>query len=204
MKILQRIFILCILTSALLVSPASVSAIAVNAAVNVKVTSPTATPAPAMVETVSTTTTVKTEYELPYPGILPNNPLYFLKQFRDWLLEKLIVDPIKKAEFYLLQSDKRLNMSILLAANNAEALSNTAISETEVFMGQSIAMLTTLKDQGKEIPAYLIDRLEKSMSKHVEILRAELARATSEARKAVIQAALDVLAGLQEALLKLK
>ena len=48
---------------------------------------------------MTTETTVK--YELPYPGILPDNPLYFLKQIRDWIMERLITDPLKKIEFYM-------------------------------------------------------------------------------------------------------
>ncbi len=201
MKNIQRTILGVALITSCLISPIQAFAAPSVTVTDKKMAAP-ASPTPVVVETV--TTTVKTEYELPYPGILPNNPLYFLKQFRDWLLEKLIVDPIKKAEFYLLQADKRLSMSILLATNNAEALSNQAISQTEMFMSKSVGMLTDLKDQGKEVPAYLIDRLSKSMSKHAEILSAELSRATSEARKTVIQSALGTLASLQEALLKLK
>lgn len=203
MKNIQRILLTSVLVFSFLISPLPTFA-ATSLTVTDKKPTVAASPTPVLVETGSTTTTVKTEYELPYPGILPNNPLYFLKQFRDWLLEKLIVDPIKKAEFYLLQADKRLNMSILLVAAKAEALSNEAISQTEVFMTKSVDALTNLKKEGGEVPAYLIDRLEKSMGKHKEILVDELSRATTEARKAVIQAALDTLAGLQAALLTLK
>ncbi len=56
----------------------------------------------------------KVEYNLPYPGILPDHPLYFLKQLRDKILDFLITDPVKKAEFYILQADKRLSMGIAL------------------------------------------------------------------------------------------
>ncbi len=44
------------------------------------------------------------EYALPYPGILPDNVLYNLKVFRDKVFEFLIIDPVKKADFYLLQA----------------------------------------------------------------------------------------------------
>ena len=55
------------------------------------------------------------EYALPYPGILPDHPLYFLKNVRDWLLKIFISQPVRKTEFEMLLSDKSLNMAIFLA-----------------------------------------------------------------------------------------
>src|SRR5579883_115828 len=51
------------------------------------------------------------DYVLPYPGILPDNPFYFLKVLRDRLILFFISNPTKKSSFYLLQSDKRLEAS---------------------------------------------------------------------------------------------
>ncbi|PIZ98613.1 MAG: hypothetical protein COX78_02915, partial [Candidatus Levybacteria bacterium CG_4_10_14_0_2_um_filter_35_8] len=53
-------------------------------------------------------------YELPYPGLLPDHPLYFLKMTRDKIIGFFISDPIKKAEFDILQSDKRLSAGVYL------------------------------------------------------------------------------------------
>ena len=51
-------------------------------------------------------------YPLAYPGILPDNPLYPLKMLRDRIVFFLINDPFKKAEFNLLQADKRLGAGL--------------------------------------------------------------------------------------------
>src|SRR5260370_21185893 len=48
------------------------------------------------------------EYNLPYPGLLPDNFLYPLKTFRDKIISFFISDPLKKASFDVLQSDKRI------------------------------------------------------------------------------------------------
>ena len=48
------------------------------------------------------------EYSLAYPGMLPDNPMYFIKATRDRIVEFLISDPLKKAQFHLLQTDKRI------------------------------------------------------------------------------------------------
>lgn len=47
------------------------------------------------------------KYELPFPGILPDNPLYAIKMARDKLWEFLISDLEKKANFEILMADKR-------------------------------------------------------------------------------------------------
>src|ERR1700683_4754974 len=54
------------------------------------------------------------DYQLPYPGMLPDNPLYFLKVFRDTLTSFFINKPLDKANFDLLQSDKNVEASYLL------------------------------------------------------------------------------------------
>ncbi len=56
----------------------------------------------------STSSSKKTiEYALPYPGLLPDSPLYILKAIRDRIIEVLISDTMKKANFELLAADKR-------------------------------------------------------------------------------------------------
>lgn len=44
-------------------------------------------------------------YELPFPGIMPDNPIYFLKLIRDDIEGFLISNPIKKAEFLIDKAD---------------------------------------------------------------------------------------------------
>ena len=48
------------------------------------------------------------DYELPYPGLLPDNPLYPIKVFRDKVVSFFITDAQKQATFDLLQADKRV------------------------------------------------------------------------------------------------
>src|SRR3989344_3906165 len=56
----------------------------------------------------------KSNYVLPYPGMLPDSPLYKIKVLRDKVTAYLISDPQKKAEFYLLQTDKQMGMILPL------------------------------------------------------------------------------------------
>lgn len=112
----------------------------------------------------------KSEYLLPYPGILPDHPLYFLKQVRDGIMDRLIVDPLRKAEFHILQADKRLNMGKLLVEQGKGTLAESTISKGENYIERAAHGLAAFKSTGRSVPASLIDRLTRSMEKHVEVL----------------------------------
>src|SRR3989338_6920091 len=71
------------------------------------------------------------DYQLPYPGILPDNPLYNLKTLRDKVWSFLISNPSKKAEFDLLQADKRLSVAIALFDLKKYDLAEATISKGE-------------------------------------------------------------------------
>jgi len=88
-------------------------------------------------------------YELPYPGILPNNPLYFLKAVRDNLVGFFIMDPLKKSEYDLLQADKRLaSAKALLDLGNVD-LSITTLSKSGNYFDQAISKAEQAKSQGE-------------------------------------------------------
>jgi len=144
-------------------------------------------------EPVDATTQVvqKIEYALPFPGILPDHPLYFLKRIRDTILEKLINDPIRKAEFYILQSDKRLQMGIMLMESGKGTLGETTISKAEKYMEQAVIGLSAYKKSGGAVPPYVIERLEKATAKHQEVI-ADLSQKASEAEKKGLQGSMEL------------
>jgi hypothetical protein len=119
--------------------------------------------------------TKKVEYQLPYPGILPDNPLYMLKAARDRIMDFLIVDPVRKAEFYILQADKRLGMTVQLLDKGNTTLAQTTLSKGETYMDKAVSTVVNHKVGGKEVPGYLVDRLTRSLAKHGEILSERLA-----------------------------
>lgn len=165
-----------------------------------------------IVTTTATTTAVPSttpipepvQYELPYPGMLPNNPLYVLKQVRDWILDKLILDPVKKAEFYILQGDKRLAMGLTLSASGNGVLSEQIISKGEKYMNNAVQTLLTLKAQGKDVPADITDHLTQALAKHTEVLTAEIGKTTDATIKSGLTGSLDLVNTLQGELSKLK
>lgn len=143
------------------------------------------------------------QYVLPYPGILPDHPLYFLKQLRDQILDRLIIDPVRKAEFYILQGDKRLNMGIFLTEKGKAALAVQTIGQGEGFMKKAVNGLVAAKAGGREIPASIVDRLTQSLGKHQEVLEEMLATAT-EGEIASLTQSLAEVKKLQEGLVDLQ
>lgn len=137
-----------------------------------KADSITATPSPEPVPMAK-----KPDYPLPYPGILPDHPLYFLKQLRDAILDKLIVDPQRRVEFQILQGDKRLAMGMTLVDKGNTTLAEQVISKGEVYLELALGTALGMQGSGKAIPGYLVERLQQSSTKHIEEIEVILTKA---------------------------
>lgn len=111
----------------------------------------------------------KVEYNLPYPGILPDHPLFFIKEIRDKILIWTTRDHLKKAELYLLLSDKRAMMAMLLAKNGKDKPALTALSQAEEYFLKIPPLLEMSKKQGVTASSDLIQRLKLSNAKHKEL-----------------------------------
>lgn len=110
------------------------------------------------------------DYTLPYPGLLPDSPIYFLKTARDRIISFLISDPLKKAEFNLLQADKRLAAGVYLANKNKYGLANTTISKGENYFESAIAKAEEAKKLGFVVSS-LAANLQNSARKHQEVIK---------------------------------
>ena len=99
--------------------------------------------------TITASPTPEIQYVLPYPGILPDNPLYALKAARDRVVSFFISDPLKKAEFDLLQADKRVQAGLfLLHKDNPDVpLAITTISKGQNYLDEAIVALAAVKQQ---------------------------------------------------------
>ncbi|MBI4092211.1 MAG: hypothetical protein HY427_03345 [Candidatus Levybacteria bacterium] len=111
----------------------------------------------------------KIDYSLPYPGILPDNPLYFLKAVRDRIISFIISDPVKKAEFNLLTSDKRIYAAQLLSDKRKGELAVTTLSKSNNYFHNAVSSATDAKKMGKDIDTVL-HNMKNSIVKHQEVL----------------------------------
>jgi hypothetical protein len=112
-------------------------------------------------------------YQLPYPGMLPDNPLYFLKALRDKLTVFFLSKPLDKADFNLLQSDKNVEASYLLVTQEAGKtdLALTTFSQGQDYFEEGINQSVDAKKQGYSITE-MSKKLAAANQKHIQILHA--------------------------------
>lgn len=120
----------------------------------------------------SSSQTQQVDYQLPYPGLLPDNPLYFLKAFRDNLTAFFLSKPMDKAQFDLLQSDKDVQASYLLVTQQAGKtdMAHTMFSQGQDYFAQAIDQAKSAKKQGYSI-SDLSKKLDLSNKKHEQVLQ---------------------------------
>lgn len=125
-------------------------------------------------------------YPLPYPGILPDHPLYVFKQIRDQILLLLITNPVRRIEFHILLADKHLNMGIFLVEKGKSKLAVTTISRGVAYLGKAEVYLFQIPGGGTPEMLSLKDRFEQSLGKHQEIVDALITQLTGSENTALL------------------
>lgn len=129
------------------------------------------------------------QYDFPYPGILPDHPLYIVKVARDHLVGFLINDPIKKAEFNLLQSDKKIFAAQLLFEKDEDSLAAETLSKSNNYMHHAISDAKKAQNVKKTAANDVIGKIGISIDKHQQAIEILLKEDTNE--KQSIQGELD-------------
>jgi hypothetical protein len=140
-------------------------------------------------------------YELPYPGILPDHPLYFVKQLRDNLLEFLTRDNLKKAELYLLTSDKHLVMSTQLANKDKHELAINTLRKGERYFQKIVPILQASKKQGVRPSDDLMRQIQNSSIKHrdtIEEFMSSFPQGNSETLSEILELNKDTYAQIEK------
>jgi len=110
------------------------------------------------------------DYQLPYPGILPDNSIYPLKVIRDKIAGFFIKNPLKKAEFNLLKADVRMSAAISLTEQKKSvSLAMTTISNAQDYFSEAMKKTGEAKAQGIDIRDF-VKRLVTANQKHQEIV----------------------------------
>lgn len=120
------------------------------------------------------------KYDLPYPGMLPDHPLYKLKVLRDKVTLFLTRDPMKKASYHLLLADKRIYASKLLVDKGEISLAKETALKGE---NEYTLLVFLFKDVVKKPDKNLYDRLEKASLKHQEVLNQIVSKVNAKYKK---------------------
>lgn len=115
-------------------------------------------------------TSATSDYQLPYPGLLPDSPLYFLKAARDKIISLFIADPLKKAEFNVFQADKRLNSGIFLFKQRKEDQGESTIAKGLNYLNEAITKVGEAKKQGMNVTP-IVEKFSLSLKKHREVIK---------------------------------
>lgn len=118
-----------------------------------------------------TPTPAQIDYDLPYPGILPDNPLYPIKVWRDLFTGFIISPPLKKAAYDLHQADKYIQASYLLVTEKKEnKLAQQSFSQGQDYLDDALKRLTEAKQEGMDIRD-AVNRPRVASLKYQEVLR---------------------------------
>lgn len=126
------------------------------------------------------------DYTLPYPGLLPDSPVYFLKIIRDRIVVFLTSDPLKKAEFNFLTSNKRLAAGIALFERKKFTLSESTLSKGENYFEDAISELKSAKQAGMNIDSMLLN-LSQASQKHILVITDLEKRSPKETKKMFLE-----------------
>lgn len=111
------------------------------------------------------------EYDLPYPGMLPDHPLYVLKSARDAVMVFLTRDYIKKSELMLLLSDKHVAMAMALAKNGEWSDAAELLQQSEDMFDEMLKTLDESTSQGVSPSHELMQQVLMSNEKHKEVIQ---------------------------------
>lgn len=118
------------------------------------------------------------KYELPFPGILPDNFLYKIKAGRDKLWEFLISDLEKKAYFEILMADKRAAAArVLVLEKNKTDLGISTFSKSFKYLSKAPPIISALRERNFNVNN-LIDKLSGAVLKHESVIEEILAKKT--------------------------
>jgi hypothetical protein len=142
------------------------------------------------------------QYTLPYTGILPDNPLYFLKALRDNILNMLITDPLQKANYDLLMADKRLGAAQILVDEGKVDLAITTLSKSENYFYLAIQQAAVAKKQGENTDE-IVSKLLTASLKHQQVIFSMEEKTRGSARL-VLQVSQNRVVDLQQSVEALK
>lgn len=134
--------------------------------------------------TILTPTPMFVKYDLAFPGMLPDNPLYKLKVLRDKIIAASIFNPLKKIEFYVLQADKGiLAAAILIDKNKIDLAQKTALKAENNFTLIAPQLYMLAEKPNKDF----FKRLETASLKHQEVLRSIIKRVPNDKQTTFMQ-----------------
>lgn len=123
------------------------------------------------------------QYDLSYPGLLPDHPFYILKQVRDNMLALFIGKPLDRSSFMLLQSDKQVSAAKLLVEQRKDvAMIRDSFAASQKSFEDAVKETQAAKQEGLAT-GDMINKLRIASKKHHEIVQDVMVQLSSEDKK---------------------
>lgn len=122
-------------------------------------------------QTIPTNYGKEESYELPHPGIAPDNVLYPIKEIRDTLLIFFSQDNITRAQYNLLLSDKKIKAGEFLVEERKYQLAGETFLEAEKDYGEALKSVKSAIDLGEQANVEFIGKLTRSNLKHASVMQ---------------------------------
>lgn len=111
----------------------------------------------------------ESDYVMPYPGVLPDSPLYIVKMIRDKVREILTVAAEDKVVLFNLYADKRVGaMEVLMKSGKVDLAIDTG-NKGAAYQQKALAALEAVKARGGDVGKGG-NVLERAILKHIEIV----------------------------------
>jgi hypothetical protein len=126
------------------------------------------------------------DYDLAYPGkILPDNPLWPVKAFRDRAWLWITTNESRKAELQLLFADKRIAMSKILFEKGKTEVAYSTLTKAEKYLEEASKEEIENRKKGIDTSEFLM-RLANASLKHIETIDEITEIASEDAKPSVI------------------
>lgn len=111
-------------------------------------------------------------YEFPFPGMLPDHPLYILKVIRDGIVKRLINDELMLAKFSLSSAEKRMYAGRLLLEKDEHELAIDSISKSANYLSDTLSAVTTYHRKHPKSFEYkpFLQKFKTATEKHIEVM----------------------------------
>jgi hypothetical protein len=109
-------------------------------------------------------------YVLPYPGFMPGNKIYRLKQIADFIGQYWAFGSLTRHKYELGLADKKLIEAKTLFEYDQYPLAISALSDSSLHFQQAGNYLTQAEKEGKDITQKGI-LFKSAAQKHIEVLK---------------------------------
>ncbi|MDP2641626.1 MAG: DUF5667 domain-containing protein [Candidatus Yanofskybacteria bacterium] len=137
--------------------------------------------------------------ELPDPGMLPDNPLYFFKSWGEGIGTFFAFGGVAKAERFLNLAERRLAEANALAERGKPDIAARSVERYEEQLARALARADEARENGLDTDEVLA-KVSEATLKHQEVLAGVYERVPEQAKPAIERAMQSGLRGHEEAL----